>query len=91
MMAHHGLAKLIEECGEAQQVAGKLLAYPTGPHPDGGPPLLERLRDEVADVLAAARFVCETHGFSDAEIEARFTMKLERFRRWHADKEVSHD
>lgn len=30
-----GIGKLIEECGEVLQVAGKAIAFPRGPHPDG--------------------------------------------------------
>lgn len=49
-MPAKGLAKLIEECGELQQIAGKKLAYyTTDEHPDGQGPLSTRLEDEIAD------------------------------------------
>lgn len=67
-----GLAKLIEECGELMQVAGKRLAYYTiDKHPDGGPPLTTRLEDEIADVIAACQFVAEQHGLDMDRIHAR--------------------
>lgn len=80
-----GLAKLLEECGELQQVAGKLLAYPSGEHPDGAGPLDERLADELADLKAAALF------FTRANRERinlhrhgrRIRDKLARFEAWH--------
>lgn len=85
MMAHNGLAKLIEECGEVIQVAGKLLAYPAGPHPDGQGDLSQRLEDEIADVMAAARFVAQTHGLSRDRIAARVFSKLALYDSWHSD------
>lgn len=84
-MAANGLAKLAEELGELQQVVGKLLAYPNGTHPDGGPPLLERLEDEAADVTAALAFVSQTHGMNTDRVKRRAAVKLVRFQRWHAD------
>lgn len=79
-----GLGKLSEECGELIQVIGKLIAYRTGPHPDGGAPLPERLTEEVADVLAALHFVIEANGLDDAWILERSAAKLDRFNRWHS-------
>lgn len=82
-----GLAKLAEECGELQQVIGKLLAYPTGPHPDGGDPLTRRLEDEMADVAAAIDFlVGASNGLLfGARMRARQTAKYERFTGWHQE------
>lgn len=51
-----GIGKLTEEIGELQQVIGKLIPFPTGDHPDGGPPLRLRLIDELADVRAALTY-----------------------------------
>lgn len=83
-----GLAKLSEECGELLQVVGKLAAYPSGPHPDGGRPLPERLADEVADVLAALDYL-RAHAaplvpLSDYMAQRR-REKFERFQRWDFD------
>ena len=80
-----GIAKLAEELGELQQVIGKVLAYPSGDHPDGAGALQERLRDELADVEAACAFVVETNPALDgAHVFWRRGIKLERFRTWHA-------
>lgn len=85
-MAVKGLAKLIEECGELQQVAGKRLAYyHTDEHPDRGPPLSQRLEDEIADVVAACRLVAEAHDLDEDRIAKRIGKKLALFREWHAD------
>lgn len=85
-MAAGGLAKLIEECGELIQVAGKRLAYyRTDAHPDGGPPLPTRLEDEIADVMAACYFVDELHVLDSDRIRERAMKKLALFRQWHAD------
>lgn len=86
MMTARGLAKLIEECGELQQVAGKRLAYyTTTEHPDGGPALDVRLEDEIADVIAAAELVTDLHGLDRERILERVFKKLEKFKAWHAD------
>ena len=86
MMTAKGLAKLIEECGELQQVAGKRLAYyHTDEHPDGGRSLKERLEDEIGDVVAASMLVTELHGLDEYRIEKRVDQKLALFKEWHAD------
>lgn len=87
MMAAKGLAKLAEEMGELQQVVGKKLAYyATDEHPDGGPPLSERLHDEIADVMAACMFVAQTHGLNVDSIAERSMRKLKLFEEWHKDE-----
>lgn len=84
-MTANGLAKLIEECGEVIQIAGKLLAYPKGVHPDGKGHLHTRLENELADLSAAMTFVAETHNLDELGIHNRKTQKLHQFRAWHAD------
>lgn len=79
-----GLAKVIEECSELGQVAGKLIAFPDGDHPDGGPPLVERYEDELGDAWAAIYFVLTaTPAIDRGRVCARATEKLELFRSWH--------
>lgn len=86
MMTGKGLAKLIEECGELVQVAGKRLAYySTDEHPDGGPPMTQRLEDEIADVVAACRLVTRLHGLDVGRILERTESKAALFQRWHSD------
>lgn len=86
-MTANGLAKLIEECGELLQVAGKKLAYfHTNEHPDGDRPLDLRLADEIADVMAACSFV-RAHMLDidlNRRIDRRRDEKFIRFQTWHA-------
>lgn len=84
MMAAQGLAKLVEECGEVLQVAGKLLAYPEGAHPDGGEDLRLRLQKELADMTAAAIFVVDKLGLDQAAMGQRSTDKLMMYYTWDA-------
>lgn len=81
-----GLAKLIEECGEVLQVAGKLVA--TGgknPHWDGSN-LVSRLAEETADLLAAINFVIERNFYIPTQefMNARIDMKSQLFDEWHS-------
>lgn len=81
-----GLSKLIEECGEVMQVAGKLMA--TGGRPDhwDGTDLKERITEELADLMAAAAFVAVRCGLdADAISERRFE-KIARFEKWHIEQ-----
>lgn len=84
-MRHSGLAKLSEELGELQQVIGKMLQYDNVPHPDGGPPLRQRLCEEISDVTASIRFVLQKHDILTADITPRALEKLALYRTW--DKE----
>jgi NTP pyrophosphatase (non-canonical NTP hydrolase) len=82
-MSAAGLAKLIEECGELQQVAGKKLAYFwTDYHPDGAGPLTTRMEAEMGDVLAAIDLCITTLSLSAENVEARRSWKLELFQHW---------
>ena len=84
MRTANGLAKLIEECGELQQIAGKRLAYYyTDNHPDGGKALTERLTEEIGDVMAACALVIALHGLEQNAVDASFESKLALFRKWH--------
>lgn len=75
-MTAGGLAKLAEECGELLQVIGKKLAYyTTQTHPDDGPPLDDRLRDEMADVAATIGFVAEAYKLDMDAFERRADLK----------------
>lgn len=86
MMTAKGLAKLIEECGELQQVCGKKLAYfDTDRHPDGTQ-LSLRMQDEIADVLAAVQFVVHKFNLDNKEINARIIRKTRMFESWDAEK-----
>lgn len=84
-MTNNGLSKLTEELGELGQVVGKMLAYGTAPHPDGGPPLTQRFIEEAADVMAAITFVAGKHGLDFRLLEARMLKKIDQFVEWDAD------
>ncbi len=83
-MAAGGLGKLIEECGEVLQVAGKIMASPTREHWDGKGDLFKRLEDELADVIAAAKFVADKFGVPATNINKRIDSKIKKF--WHWDR-----
>ena len=85
-MAGDGIVKLVEEMGELTTAVAKKLAYfHTDIHPDGGPPLSERMEEEAGDVLAACQFIIENFGLDAARIEARKIQKLAIYKEWHAD------
>lgn len=82
-----GLGKLVEECGEACQVAGKLMG--TGgdtKHWDGGEDLKIRLEEEVGDILAAISFLIDNNQLNREAIKKRREKKLETFTKWHKEQ-----
>jgi hypothetical protein len=83
-----GISKLIEECGEALQMCGKIAAFPFlarwEKHPDGHG-IHARLMNEIADLEAIIWYV-KRHNFTEAErkiMRERRDHKIQRFRRWH--------
>lgn len=56
-----GLQKLQEECAELLVEAAKLSAFPSGEHPDGEGPLIERLNREMSDVFAILTWMTAYH------------------------------
>ena len=86
-MLHNGLAKLVEECGELGQVAGKMLQYPALQtainisHPDGTF-LRERIIEELGDVLAACEHVAKRLNLDWQRILERRKTKLALFEKW---------
>jgi NTP pyrophosphatase (non-canonical NTP hydrolase) len=82
-MAAAGVAKLIEECGELQQVLGKRLAmWDQDEHWDGSN-LRERMAEEIGDVMAACQFVAEQFRIEEAVMDRR-TSKTALFLTWEA-------
>lgn len=77
-----GIGKLIEECGEVLQVAGKAIAFPRGPHPDGAGEVYPRFIEELADLQAAIDYFVSVNGISGAKFETRRTNKLHYFYHW---------
>lgn len=82
-MTAKGVTKLIEECGELQQVLGKRLAYwATDEHPDGSN-IRERMIEEIGDVMAAITLVADNFGISH-ECLTRCERKHALFLEWDA-------
>lgn len=86
-ISNRGYTKLVEECGELIQVAAKRIAYLDDSHPDDRtkPSLDLRIEDEIADVLAACRFVIEKNKLNTQYIEGKMNLKVSVFNHW--DKE----
>jgi NTP pyrophosphatase (non-canonical NTP hydrolase) len=85
----HGMAKLQEEMGELQAVLGKLMAYPSGTHPDErySTPLLQRLHEEIGDVEAALSFFKHYNDLNCVQIKERKAYKTGRLMTWHANND----
>jgi NTP pyrophosphatase (non-canonical NTP hydrolase) len=83
-----GISKLIEECGEVGQVAGKLIGNEGRTDHWDGTDLRERLEDEMADVIAAIDFVTSLNGLSAARITQRAGKKLALFNSWHRNQQT---
>lgn len=80
-----GLGKLVEECGELTQVAGKILGLGhAGAHWDGTV-LADKLIEEIGDVAAAIDFFVQENLSDDERLEVlnRREAKIELFERWH--------
>lgn len=87
MMAHGGVAKLVEEAGEVVQEAGKALAFGmVQPHPDGGGPIGKRLEQELGDLLGIISFVIRKHDLDSSAIQSRASAKLATFNAWDAEE-----
>lgn len=78
-----GLSKLIEECGEVVQVAGKLLGANGDPNHWDGTDLRERLQEELGDLVAAVQFFVERCEVDAHAINNRTRYKLNVFAAWH--------
>lgn len=84
-MTAAGVAKLIEECGELQQILGKKLAYwYTDEHPDGKGSIHGRIEEEMSDVIAACYFVRDQLGLDREFIAQRMMSKIDLFTTWQA-------
>jgi NTP pyrophosphatase (non-canonical NTP hydrolase) len=82
-----GLSKLIEELGEVQQVAGKIMGLGNmGQHWDGTH-LQSRLEDELGDLHAAIAFFTNHNGLDFEAITKRAAEKLALFEQWAANAE----
>lgn len=84
-----GLSKLIEECGEVQQVCGKLLGTDGKEEHWDGSNLRLRLEEEIADLRAAVSFVISRNGLNVERIEERVYKKISLFNSWHDSNTVN--
>lgn len=82
-----GTSKLIEEIGELGQVLGKLIAVEGDAEHHWSGNLRLKLVDELADVVAAARFFTAENMTAEEVrfIAERVEHKLATFRKWHAE------
>lgn len=82
-----GLSKVVEECGEVLQVAGKLMGTAGDiNHWDGKGPLDVRMAEEVCDLFAACVAFFQLNGFDGIEAYMQREMdKYHTFLRWHAE------
>lgn len=78
-----GISKLVEECGEVLQIAGKLIA--TGGRTDhwSGLDLKVELENELGDLAAAIAFVVQNNDLDDLRVTERFETKYKLFGHWH--------
>lgn len=78
-----GLSKLVEECGEVQQVLGKLIGSRGDVNHYDGSNLRDRLEEELADLLAAIMFFTMANGLgASGNIGERAKQKYELFVQW---------
>lgn len=84
-----GISKLVEECGEVLQVCGKLIANEGKLEHWDGTNLRARLVEELADLIAAIRFVEQHAGYGPSLIEDRARHKLALFEKWHYEQAVA--
>lgn len=81
-----GVAKVIEECGEVQQVCGKLIATGGGLDHWDGTNLRHRLQEEIADLQAALEVVIRLNNLDAVTIYTRATSKRDTFLRWQIEE-----
>jgi hypothetical protein len=85
-LIYPGLSKLVEEGGEMQQVAGKLMANGGEDEHWDGTRLSVRIAEEVADLSAACRAFFQLNGYDGAPwVLRREIDKYNKFIQWHAD------
>lgn len=82
-----GMSKLVEECGEVLQIAGKLMMTAGKiEHWDGAGPLDVRMAEEVCDLFAAARAFFQLNGMDGNPVYVqRELRKYQQFLKWHLD------
>ena len=81
-----GVGKLVEEAGEALEVAGKLVS--NGGHRThyDGRDLRQKLIEELADLAAAIDYLAAANHLGP-ELDQRRRLKLQQFWAWHREGE----
>jgi NTP pyrophosphatase (non-canonical NTP hydrolase) len=84
----NGLSKLIEECGEVIQVAGKIIGASGAEEHWDGSNLPQRLLEELGDLQAAIFFITAhyDHTLACAKVRVRAIEKFTKFEEWNEDK-----
>ncbi len=83
MLEKQGLVKLVEECGELIQIAGKKMTrMDSDAHWDNAGSISSRMEDEIADVFAAAMVVMENFNLDKNKVSERAEAKLKLFQTW---------
>jgi NTP pyrophosphatase (non-canonical NTP hydrolase) len=78
------IIKVIEECGELQQILAKKLQFPDSKyHPDNSEKTIhERIEDEVADVYAALHVLKKYLDLGFSSTIERMDEKIITFEKW---------
>jgi NTP pyrophosphatase (non-canonical NTP hydrolase) len=82
MIKWEGIVKVMEESGELTTACAKLCACPNGVYWDGSD-AITAVEDEMADIIAAIRFFCNTNGLRINH--ERVNEKLDKFNKWHSE------
>lgn len=77
------LALLLEECGEVQQIIGKILRHGyESTHPDGGPTNRELLEKELGDIQCAEAMMTVAGDIRGIAVSSAFLEKQEKVGRY---------
>lgn len=88
-MTNAGMSKFVEETGEALQVVGKALGVGGVHNVHWQGDLVQPLQLELGDVLAAVYFMIEKNKLDHGVVIGQAQMKLELFRQFDRESEIS--
>lgn len=81
-----GLSKLIEECGEVLQTAGKIIGNEGSDVHFSGLNLRSDMHNELGDLFAAMNFFIDQNHLNLTMIQNRRDEKLALFQKWHGEQ-----